>query len=385
MQNANDVVVIGAGPAGLAVSACLHHKGVAHVVLERESSIAARWRKHYDRLHLHTVKQHSTLPYSRWPIGTPQYPSRQQVVDYLDAYATQHEIHPRFGVEVRTIEKRGERFVMQTNVGDLTPTHVVVASGYNNIPFIPDLTGLDHFEGTVVHASDYRNASAFVGQRILVVGCGNSGAEIALDLAEHNCAVSLVVRGPVHVVPRDMLGRPTQSTNIALSHLPLALRDAIAGVVLRQVVGDLSRWGIVRPKLGPNATIERYGRIPMLDIGTIDMIKRGNIKVVPAITQVLPNAVAFANGQRAEFDAIVLATGYRTGLQSLVQGYAAISDDEGKPKQFGQETAIVGLYLMGFRNSATGALREIGIEAKRVANAIGEKMATSAKRDSLVE
>jgi len=374
MQNANDIVVIGAGPAGLAVSACLRKEGVAHIVLEREQTIAARWRQHYDRLHLHTVKQHSSLPYSRWPVGTPQYPSRQQVVDYLDAYAAEHDIHPRFGVEVRAIEKRGERFVVQTNVGDFTPTRVIVASGYNNIPLIPDFPGLDRFAGTLIHARDYRNPTPFAGQRVLVVGCGNSGAEIALDLAEHQCEVSLVVRGPVHVVPRDLLGRPTQSTNIALSYLPLGVRDALAGVMLRLVVGDLSRWGIVRPKLGPNATIERDGRIPMLDIGTVEMIKRGHIKVVPAVVNVLPRAVAFANGQQAEFDAMILATGYRTGLSALVQGYEVISDEAGRPKQFGEETAIAGLYLVGFRNSTTGALREMGIEARRVAREIREKM-----------
>lgn len=375
MQTTHDVIVIGAGPAGLAVSACLRKQGVAHTLLDREQTIAASWRRHYDRLHLHTVKQHSTLPYSHWPVGTPQYPSHQQVVDYLDAYAAQHDIQPRFGVEVHQIEKRGERFVLQTNAGPLTPTHVVVASGYNNIPLVPDFSGLDQFEGKVMHAREYRNPAPFVGQRILVVGCGNSGAEIALDLAEHDCDVSLVVRGPVHVVPRDLLGRPTQTTNIMLAGLPIAVRDAIAGAMLRLVVGDLSRWGIVRPTLGPNAMIEQYGRIPMLDIGTIGMIKRGKIKVVPAVARVLPHAVAFANGEQAKFDAIILATGYRTGLSALVRDYAAISDEAGKPKQFGEETTIAGLYLVGFRNSPTGALREIGIEAMRVARAIGAQIA----------
>ncbi len=369
-QSAADILVIGAGPAGLAVSACLRKEGVAHTVLEREQRIAPSWHRHYDRLHLHTVKQYSTLPYSRWPIGTPKYPSRQQFVDYLAAYAAQHDIRPQFGVEVRSVEKRDEGFAVYTNTDVLTPTAVVIASGYNNTPFIPDLPGLDRFGGTVIHSSAYRNPAPFVGKRTLVVGCGNSGAEIALDLAEHDCEVSMVVRGPVHVVPRDLLGRPIQSTNIALSHLPLALRDALAGLMLRLVMGDLSRWGIVRPKLGPNTMIERFGRVPILDIGTIAMIKRGKIKVMPGVAQVMPHAIMFADQKETAFDALIFATGFQTGLQKLIKGFDEISDETGRPHRFGAETSIAGLYLVGFRNSPSGALREIGIEARRVATTI---------------
>ena len=365
-----DVLVIGAGPAGLATSACLRHEGVAHEVLEREGQVASAWHRHYDRLHLHTTKTYSALPLTPWPTSAPRYPSREQVVRYLEAYAAEHRITPRLGVTVHAVKRAGERFTVQTSAGVMTPRFVVMATGYNGVPKLPSIPGLEGFRGTAIHAGAYRNASPYQGRRTLVVGCGNSGAEIALDLAEHGVDVAMVVRGPVHVVPRDLFGRPSQHTNILLSHLPLALRDAIATATVGLAVGDLSRWGIVRPALGPNRMIEQTGRVPILDVGTIAMVKQGRILVLPAVREILPDRVRFAGGAEHRFEAIVFATGYAPGLGQVVDGFEAIADVRGRPHRFGEETAIPGLYFVGFRNPPTGALREIALEAPRVARAI---------------
>jgi indole-3-pyruvate monooxygenase len=365
-----DILVIGAGPAGLATSACLRRAGQAHVVLERAGRVADAWHRHYDRLHLHTTKTYSGLPLTPWPKAAPRYPSREQVVEYLQAYAAEHHIAPRLGVAVLAVRRGGEGFQVNTSDGVMTPRIVVMATGYNREPRVPSIPGLDGFLGSTIHASAYKNAAPYQGTRTLVVGCGNSGAEIALDLAEQGVDVAMVVRGPVHVVPRDPFGRPIQHTNILLSHLPLGLRDAIAMRTMRLVVGDLSRWGIVRPTLGPNRMIQKSGRIPMLDIGTIAMIKQGRIRVLPAVEKILPEKVRFAGGAQHPFDAIILATGYSSNLDKVVEGFAAISDTRGRPNRFGEETLIAGLYFVGFRNPATGALREIALEAPRVVRSI---------------
>lgn len=365
-----DILVIGAGPSGLAVSACLRQQGLEHTVLEREDQIGSAWRKHYDRLHLHTSKTHSGLPMKPWPRSAPRYPSREQMVRYLEDYAAEHQVTPRLGVSVQAVKREGERFAVETSAGVMRPRFVVMATSYNGVPNLPALPGLEGFRGTAVHAARYKNAEPYRGKRTLVVGCGNSGAEIALDLAEQGVDVAMVVRGPVHVVPRDMFGMPTQHTNILLSRLPLGLSDAIAVGTVGLVVGDLSRWGITRPAMGPNRMIEETGRVPILDLGTIAMVKQGRIRVLPAAQEVLPEGVRFAGGAEYPFEAIIFATGYTPGLGALVDGFDAIADTRGRPQRFGEECGIQGLYFVGFKNPTTGALREIALEAPRVARAI---------------
>jgi indole-3-pyruvate monooxygenase len=157
---------------------------------------------------------------------------------------------------------------------------------------------------------------------------------------------------------------------VLLSHLPLGLRDAIAMGSIGLAVGNLSRWGIVRPAMGPNRMIEESGRIPILDIGTIAMVKKGKIRVVAAVQEVLPDNVRFADGALLPFEAIIFATGYTTGLDHLVKGFETIADTRGRPHRFGRETRIPGLYFVGFKNPPTGALREIALEAPHVARSI---------------
>jgi cation diffusion facilitator CzcD-associated flavoprotein CzcO len=369
-MQSEDILVIGAGPAGLAVSACLRKEGLKHVVVERKDTVGSAWRGHYDRLHLHTTKTYSGLPMTPWPKTAPRYPSREEVVGYLRSYADEHDIRPQMGVTVHSVDRQAERFAVETSNGRMAPRFVVMATSYNGIPNLPALPGLVDFGGFTIHASSYKNATPFQGKRTLVVGCGNSGAEIALDLAEHGVDVAMVVRGPVHVVPRDMFGRPTQHTNVLLSYLPLWLRDVIARTILGLVVGDLSRWGIVRPKVGPNQMIEESGRIPLLDLGTIAMVKKGKIRVLPALQEILVDGVRVAGGGTHPFESIIFATGYKPGLGKLVNGFEKISDSRGRPHRFGEETGISGLYFVGFKNPPTGALREIAIEAPRVARSI---------------
>jgi indole-3-pyruvate monooxygenase len=369
-MQSEDIVVIGAGPAGLATSACLRREGLAHVVLEREGQIANAWHRHYDRLHLHTTKTYSGLPMMPWPKAAPRYPAREQVVQYLQAYAAKHHVAPRLGVTAHAVRRRSDHFTVDTSAGVMTPRIVVMATGYNGVPKLPSIPGLDSFQGPAIHASLYKNAAPYQGKRTLVVGCGNSGAEIALDLAEQGVDVAMVVRGPVHVVPRDLFGRPTQHTSVLLSYLPLGLRDAIAVGITGMVVGDLSRWGIVRPATGPNRMIEESGRIPILDVGTIAMIKQGKIRVLPAVQEISADRVRFAGGAQHSFEAIIFATGYTSGLDTVIKGFEAIADARGRPNRYGEETGISGLYFVGFKNPPTGALREIGLEAPRVARSI---------------
>ncbi|MEZ5331435.1 MAG: NAD(P)/FAD-dependent oxidoreductase [Thermoanaerobaculia bacterium] len=368
---ATETLVVGAGPAGLAVAACLRERGVEPVVLERGDGVGTSWRHHYRRLHLHTVKELSGLPGLSFPAGAPRYPSRRQVIDYLDGYAAAHGIAPRFGVDVRRArpEPDGTGWLLSTSEGEWRCRRWVVAAGYNAQPVRPTWPGQTSWSGSVEHSSTYRDGEPWRGRRVLVVGAGNSGAEIALDLCEHGAATALSLRSAQHVVPRDFLGLPSQKTSVRMRRLPLPVRDAIARAVSRLAYGDLTRYGLRRPETGPITRILRDGKVPMLDVGTVERIRSGEIRVLAGIERFDEDNVVFTDGLRLPFDHVVLATGYRPGLDRWIEGLDGALDDQGRPSP-GNGRLAPGLWAIGYDNDPTGLLRRIALEAPRLADSI---------------
>jgi cation diffusion facilitator CzcD-associated flavoprotein CzcO len=250
--------------------------------------------------------------------------------------------------------------------------NLVIATGFARAPYLPQWPGQAEFHGDCFHSSAYRNGELFRQRRVLVVGFGNSGGEIALDLWEHGAQTSMAVRGPVNVVPREVLGIPNVAISIVQDKLPPRVADALNAPILRLRFGDLTPYGLRRPPRGPLAQIDRDRRIPLIDVGTIDLIKRGQIMVYPGIERFTPGGVIFTDGRQQAFDAVVLATGYRPRVNAFLQGAAAAYDDQGTPLCSGSEAPLAGLYFCGFYVSPTGMLREIGQEARRIAAAIAE-------------
>jgi indole-3-pyruvate monooxygenase len=372
----NDILIIGAGPAGLAVAGSLAARGLQATVVEREGDVGASWRGHYDRLRLHTVKQESALPGMPFPKAYPRYVTRAQMVDYLSAYAARFGIDPRFGCEVTSISPAGGAWRTEIRTGEsIVSRSVVLATGANAHPLLPELAGRDRFAGTITHSRDYRNASAWQGKRVLVVGMGNTGAEIALDLVEHGIAVTLSVRSPVNIVRRDVLGRPTQLTSILISRLPEAWGDAIARVFRDLTIGDLGRWGLRTSPVSPLRDLRRFGRTPVIDVGTVARIKAGDIRVRPDVETLTPTGARFVDGSEQPFDAIILATGYRSGLQQLFPQTELPLDERGLPTTPIATGALAGLYFVGFDiRQPGGLLRAIGTQAQGVADAIAGKV-----------
>ncbi|MCL4692415.1 MAG: NAD(P)/FAD-dependent oxidoreductase [Candidatus Hydrogenedentes bacterium] len=370
-QRVNGTLIVGAGPAGLALGACLRRRDQPFTILEAGDAPGASWRNHYERLHLHTVKQHSALPHLPFPEHVGQYPSRQDVVEYLDAYSRHFELNPRCGEEVQSIRRDGDSWHTTTSGGSYISGQVVIAAGYNRHPYIPPFAGIEDFGGDVVHSREYRNGVNYRDKRVLVVGFGNTGGEIAIDLHEHGAAsIAVCVRTPVHVIPREFLGTPTQISGIMLSKLPTFLSDFISSTVARIAVGDLSQYGIHRPKISPAAQINRYGRVPLIDIGTIDLVKRGIVRIVPGINAFTGAGASFVDGTTLEFDSVILATGYRPALDEFLEDAAAVTDPHGFPIPRAGASALAGLYFLGYTNPSTGLLRQIAIDAQRVANEI---------------
>jgi len=359
-------VVIGAGPAGLAAAACLTEIGVPPLVLERADTVGPAWRAHYDRLHLHTSRRFSGLPRHPMPRTFPGYPPRDTVVEYLEDYARVCGIEPRFATAVTAIRADGDAWVVETADGSIRSPTVVLATGANGTPNRPSWPGLATFPGPVLHSSEYRSGAPFAGQDVLVVGFGNSGGEIALDLAEHGARPAAAVRGAVNIVPRDILGVPVLAIAIPLSKLPPRLADAIVWPVLKAYYPSYRRLGLRKSPRGPLRQIAETGHVPLLDIGTVRAIRRGGIRVFRGPERVEGRTVRFEGGASAEFDAIVLATGYRPALPARIEGVdsGALGASAGGPDSV---EIAPGLYRCGLYVSPTGMLREIGIEALEIA------------------
>jgi len=364
------VVVIGAGPAGLAVAACLKRRGVEVTVLERGAAVGSAWRGHYERLRLHTDRRHSGLPHLPIPSRAGRYPPRESVVAYLERYVEEHGIEPLFEAEVRRVFRSDGAWKVVHARGSRRAGEVVVATGFTDEPVRPRWPGEESFPGPVLHSSDYRTGEPFSGLRVLVVGFGNSAGEIALDLAEHGASPDLSVRSPVNILPREILGIPILALAIPLSFLPPRLADALSAPLLRLAVGSYDELGLRKSPKGPFRQIREDGRIPLIDVGTVELLREGGVGVRPGLVGFDSERVRFDDGSSGAYDAVVAGTGFRPSFHQYLEGAGEVTDEDGVPRKSGRETALPGLYFCGFFLSPTGMLREIGLEARRIAREI---------------
>ncbi|MDX3851788.1 NAD(P)/FAD-dependent oxidoreductase [Streptomyces sp. AK02-01A] len=374
LTNDRPVYVIGGGPGGLAVAAALRGRGVRAVVLEKSDAVAASWRRHYDRLRLHTTRRRSALPGLRIPRSYGRWVARDQVVGYLEKYAAHHALEIVTGVEVTRIERAPDDsgwLLRATGGRELTGRAVVVATGYNHTPRVPDWPGRESYGGELLHAADYRNAGPYAGRDVLVVGVGNTGAEIAVDLVEGGAArVRLAIRTAPHIVRRSTAGWPAQSTAILVRRLPAWLVDRAAALLSRIAVPDLSAKGLPRPDTGLYSRV-REGAIPVQDMGLIKAVRKGRIEPVAAVESFEEDKVVLADGTRITPEVVIAATGYDRALEGLL-GDLGVLDARGRPLVHGRRTPkqAPGLYFTGFTNPISGMLREMSIDARRIAKAL---------------
>lgn len=249
---------------------------------------------------------------------------------------------------------------------------MVVATGYNHTPRLPEWPGRDAYEGELSHARTYRNPGPYEGKDVLVVGAGNTGAEIAADLAEGGAGrVRLAVRTVPHIVRRTTAGWPAQRSGILVRRLPVAVADRMGEVMGRCSLPDLTAYGLPRPEKGL-ATRQREGAIPVQDVGLIDAVRSGKVEVVAAVDAFEGGEVLLADGTRITPDAVIAATGYRRALEPLLGHLEGVLDEQGRPVAHGARCAreAPGLYFTGFTNPISGMFRELALDAERIARRI---------------
>ncbi|CAN8247858.1 unnamed protein product [Cochlearia groenlandica] len=395
----NGPVIVGAGPSGLATAACLHEQGVPFVVLERADCIASLWQKRtYDRLKLHLPKKVCQLPIMPFPEIYPEYPTKRQFIEYLESYARKFEISPKFNecVQSAKYDETSGLWRIKTTTTTTNSCSVfgsemeyicrwlVVATGENAERVVPEIDGLTtEFDGEVIHSREYKSGEKYRGKSVLVVGCGNSGMEVSLDLANHNANPSIVVRSSVHVLPREILGKSTFEISMMLMKwLPLWLVDKIMLILAWLILGNLTKYGLKRPNMGPMELKVVTGKTPVLDVGAVEKIKSGNVDIVPGIKRFYRRHVELVDGQRLDLDAVVLATGYRSNVPSWLQENDLFSKN-GFPKSAFPNAwkGKSGLYAAGFtRKGLAGA----SADAVKIAEDIGNVWREETKRQGIM-
>ncbi|MBS4695070.1 NAD(P)/FAD-dependent oxidoreductase [Aeromonas allosaccharophila] len=331
MDQQFDVIVIGAGQAGLACGWHLKQQGLNFMLLDEQRRPGGNWRNYYDSLELFSPAVYSSLPGMQFPSTPGHYPTRDEVVRYLEQYADRFQLPIHQGVQVKQVERAEGNFQVITADGQrLLASAVIVASGAFSRPYLPDIPGLDDFNGTLLHSADYRNAMPFHGQHIVVIGAANSAVQIAYDLASV-ATVTLATREAIRFAPQRILGADFHAW-------------------LKWTGLEKTRW------LNDQST-------PVLDNGTYrKALKNGYFKQRSMFTKVTSTGVLWADGRHEAVDTLLFATGFRPNIPFL--GDLPVMDENGKVMQRdGRASHVPGLYFVGLpkqRNFASATLRGVG-------------------------
>jgi cation diffusion facilitator CzcD-associated flavoprotein CzcO len=363
------VLIIGAGVAGPAVAARLGKMGIRAEILECGDGVAYVWRLRYDRMRMNTCRWNIRLWFGRFPQGTPAFPTRDQFVRYMESYVAKHDVKVRYGVRVDRIDQVAGGWQLATSAGDLTARQVIVATGHDRTPRLPDWPGRDLFPGRLIHSVQYRNPREFRGADVLVVGSGCSGADIAADLAYGGAArVRLAVRSQPHIMMRKSPWGPNDLVAAALQRMPLPIADSMDRFIRRTTVGNLASFGLRVPEEGTFTTFRRDDAQPtVVDPDFIEGVKTGRIEIVAGVSCLDTDGVQLTDGTRLQPDAIVAATGFSNGLAPLV-GHLGVLDDQGQPLS----RPGSGLYFLGY-GKGVGV---IGPNARRATEALCRELAS---------
>src|ERR1700758_1707938 len=371
-----DAVVIGAGPSGLVVARELEHNhGIRTIVVDRAAAPAISWRTRYDNFRLNTNGFLSHLPGQRIPVTAGRWPSRDDMVCYFDRYVQQQNIALKLGCEVNQIDRADGGWRLDTSSGIIRAPVVVLATGNYRTPTIPPWPGLRHFTGELVHSAEFRNAWPYRGRDVLVVGAGNSAADIAVQLANHGARrIWLAVRTPPHLVRRAIGPVPSDIFLEVFARVPASVVDPLIDRIKRLMWGDLSDYGFGQPPLGLKATGEQRGRIPTLADELVAAVRAGRVHVLAAVEGVTSDRVILSDGTSFAPQVIIAATGFRRDLESLV-GHLGILDVDGSPRGGFACHVGDGMFAIGYGIPPRGPLRAIRLNATPLARQVADYLA----------
>ena len=366
-----DVAVVGAGPAGLATSQQLRARGIDHRILERGDTVGYTWANLYDSLTLHTGKHMSSLPGMPFPRSAPLFVPRRDFWEYLERYARSFELPVETSCAVERIARSNGHWTLSTGGGTLTARAVVVATGIVANPKAPQFAGQGRFAGRIGHSVAYRRPEGYAGRRVLVVGVGNSGAEIGSEIARAGAKVTVAVRSGANVVPLTLAGVPIQYVSYWVRKLPRRVQEG--AVALVRILTELRRG---KPVL-PRPAYSPLDAIPVIGFHLVDAISQGLIDVRPGVAELTADGARFTDGTIGQFDDIILATGFAAALGPL--GALVRYDAKGFAQRRDRVVSVdqPELFFVGHNYDATGGLYNISRDARIAARLMAAEVTAS--------
>lgn len=373
MNRVADVLIIGAGPAGLAVAYELKRRGLGPRIIDSADRIAVPWRQRHDALRLNTHRWCSSLPGLRIPPSAGAFPSRDAFVAYLEEYERFLSLPIEWGVRVEAINRAGRTpWRVETCEGPIFARDVIVATGPDRVPVMPQWPGAETFTGDITHAAQFRRPSDYRGRRVLVVGGGNSAFDLASCLTRVDVRqLWMSIRHGATVISRRFLGVPVQPLAVALRHAPRWYQDGTTAQLSWATFGRLERFGVPKPPKGALTRFLEDGVAPAIDDGFVAALRAGRAEVVPEIERFAGANVRLADDRTLTPDTVLCATGYRTGLEPIV-GHLGVLQENGRPRFFADDCSeeLRGLWFVGHHSNFHGNLYARGVEARRLARAL---------------
>ena len=380
-----DTCVIGAGPAGLAVARALAEKDLPYTHLERHTAVGGIWdidnpgTPMYDSAHFISSRTLSGFAGYPMPESYADYPPREDILAYLRSFADAYGLTDRieFGQEVVAVERNADGTWSVTRASGVRTEHrdVVVCSGAQWHPHQPELPGT--FTGEVRHSITYRSAGELSGKRVLIVGAGNSGVDIACDAATTARSAAISMRRGYWIIPKHLFGKPVDVIGESGPHLPARLESRIFGQLLRLLEGDLRAAGLQKPD---HRLLESH---PIVNSQMLHHLRHGDLVAKPDIVDTDGSTVRFADGSEADYDLIILATGY----EQRIPFAPGLFGDSHHPELYlwAFSRQHPGLHAVGFIETNSGAYQMFDLQSQLIASYIADsgRNTASARRFSL--
>lgn len=379
---AEDVLVIGAGPAGIACAYYLEQAGVSYKVVDKAAIIASTWDSLYPSLKLNTTRFYSHLPERKFPLKYGIFATGKQYHRYLVDYVRDHDFNIHLGVAVHNMTQEGDGWQVETSEGSAWYPAVISATGRFSAPVLPAIPGMENFKGRIIHAHDYLGPEPYIGKRVMVVGNGPSGIDISVELGNHaQQPVLLSQRTGVILRPIYPLGLPKHAWMLLTEKLP----DFIGKPLMKYITGlkfnNLEQVGIKTPRGDAQSSAAGGTRGRSLILAA----RAGTVKSVAGPAYFEADEVVLTDGSRVQVDVVIMATGYRPALYDYLDLPDAERNQYDWPRREDEPPNVYyeggrqvqgypGLYLVGVYYQGKGAMYNFNIEAEQAVQEIQARL-----------